>query len=405
MLVYAYIARDPSTGQKVRSEIQADSERAAAKLIKMQGLAPLEIIPVVENGSRIARFIGRIKPKDRVLFSRQLATLINAGLPLVQSLRTVSAQSQNKQLKVYTNQIISDVESGTSLSRAMSRHPQAFNQMYISLIEAGETSGTLDKSLERLATQQEKDAELSSKIKGALVYPLVVTGVMIAVVIFMLVGVLPQVQVLYEGTPGASLPLPTRILLAVSSFIVSFWWLVLILIGVGSFFFLKWFQTKAGRSTVDRLKMRLPVIGPLFIKSYMARFARTGATLIASGVPLLQVLEITSRSVNNVHVEASILTIVDRVRTGKSLADAMQSDTVFLELVPNMIRIGEQSGKMEEMLRKTAEYYEKEVDQQIKTINTVIEPILMIVLGVLALMIVLAVLLPIYNLGNTGYGA
>lgn len=405
MLVYAYIARDPSTGQKVRSEIQADSERAAAKLIKMQGLAPLEIIPVVENGSRIARFIGRIKPKDRVLFSRQLATLINAGLPLVQSLRTVSAQSQNKQLKVYTNQIISDVESGTSLSRAMSRHPQAFNQMYISLIEAGETSGTLDKSLERLATQQEKDAELSSKIKGALVYPLVVTGVMIAVVIFMLVGVLPQVQVLYEGTPGASLPLPTRILLAVSSFIVSFWWLVLILIGVGSFFFLKWFQTKAGRSAVDRLKMRLPVIGPLFIKSYMARFARTGATLIASGVPLLQVLEITSRSVNNVHVEASILTIVDRVRTGKSLADAMQSDTVFLELVPNMIRIGEQSGKMEEMLRKTAEYYEKEVDQQIKTINTVIEPILMIVLGVLALMIVLAVLLPIYNLGNTGYGA
>lgn len=402
MLVYQYIARDAATGQKVKAEVQADNERVAAQLIRQQGLTPLEIQPLIAKGNRITRYINRVKSKDKILFSRQLSTLINAGLPLVQSLRTVSSQTQNKQFKVIINQVIGDIESGTSLSVSMSRHPDAYDAIYVSLIAAGEVSGTLDKSLERLAFQQEKDAELMSKIKGAIVYPAVVVGVMIAVVVFMLVGVLPQVRTLYDGMPGAELPLPTKILLWMSAVIVKFWWVFIIMAVIGLFFGSRWIQTPAGRSVVDRMKMRMPAVGPLFMKTYMARFARTGTTLVASGVPLLQVLEITAKSVNNVHVEGAITQVVNKVKGGKSLADAMEGDPNFLELVPNMIRIGEQSGQIESMLQKTAEYYEKEVDQQIKTINTIIEPALMIVLGVVALVVVLAVLLPIYNLANEG---
>lgn len=404
MLVFRYVARDASTGQKVKSEVQADSEASAARLIRQQGLTPLEIEPLVSRGNVITRFLGRIKAKDKILFSRQLSTLVNAGLPLVQSLRTVSAQTQNKQFKVVINQVIGDVESGTSLSVAMGRHPEAFDTIYVSLIAAGEVSGTLDVSLERLAFQQEKDAELASKIKGALVYPAIVMLVMVAVVTFMLVGVLPQVRVLYEGMPGAELPLPTKVLLWMSALIVKFWWVFLILLGIGIFFGSRWMQTAEGRSVVDKMKMKAPAIGPLFMKTYMARFSRTGTTLVSSGVPLLQVLEITSKSINNVHVESSLLKVVEKVKGGKSLADSMDGDPNFLELVPNMIRIGEQSGQIESMLLKTAEYYEKEVDQQIKTINTIIEPALMIVLGVVAIVIVLAVLLPIYSLGDSGFG-
>lgn len=404
MLVFRYVARDASTGQKVKSEVQADNESSAARLIRQQGLMPLEVEPLVSRGNVITRFLGRIKAKDKILFSRQLSTLVNAGLPLVQSLRTVSAQTQNKQFKVVINQVIGDVESGTSLSVAMGRHPEAFDTIYVSLIAAGEASGTLDVSLERLAFQQEKDAEIASKIKGALVYPIIVMLVMVAVVTFMLVGVLPQVRVLYEGMPGAELPLPTKVLLWMSALIVNFWWVFLILLGIGIFFGSRWAQTAEGRSVVDKMKMKTPAIGPLFMKTYMARFARTGTTLVSSGVPLLQVLEITSRSINNVHVESSLLKVAEKVKGGKSLADSMDGDPNFLELVPNMIRIGEQSGQIESMLLKTAEYYEKEVDQQIKTINTIIEPALMIVLGVVAIIIVLAVLLPIYSLGDSGFG-
>lgn len=404
MLVFRYVARDASTGQKVKSEVQADSEASAARLIRQQGLTPLEIEPLVSRGNVITRFLGRIKAKDKILFSRQLSTLVNAGLPLVQSLRTVSAQTQNKQFKVVINQVIGDVESGTSLSVAMGRHPEAFDTIYVSLIAAGEVSGTLDVSLERLAFQQEKDAELASKIKGALVYPAIVMLVMVAVVTFMLVGVLPQVRVLYEGMPGAELPLPTKVLLWMSALIVKFWWVFFILLGIGIFFGSRWMQTAEGRRAVDKMKMKAPAIGPLFMKTYMARFSRTGTTLVSSGVPLLQVLEITSKSINNVHVESSLLKVVEKVKGGKSLADSMDGDPNFLELVPNMIRIGEQSGQIESMLLKTAEYYEKEVDQQIKTINTIIEPALMIVLGVVAIIIVLAVLLPIYSLGDSGFG-
>ena len=251
-----------------------------------------------------------------------------------------------------------------------------------------------------MANQQEKDAEIISKVRGAMVYPAVVIVVMIAVVSFMLVSVLPQVKVLYDGLPGAKLPLLTTILLGMSTIITKFWWVFAILLVLVIVFGSKWIRTAGGKRYIDGVKMHAPAIGPLFMKMYMARFARTGSTLVASGVPLLQMLDITGKSVNNVYIEDSIQKAIVQVKGGKSLADSLEGDPNFLELVPNMLRIGEQSGSVEEMMSRTADYYEKEVDQQIKTINTIIEPALMIVLGIVALIIVAAVLMPIYSLAG-----
>ncbi|MBP9820941.1 type II secretion system F family protein [Candidatus Saccharibacteria bacterium] len=397
---YTFTARNTTTGQKVSSTVQADNEKAAAQIIQEQGLSPLQIKAVKEGG-----FGKKVKGKDKILFARQLSTLINAGLPLVQSLRTVQRQTGSKQLKIVLSEVINDVESGKNFSDSLAKHPKVFNNIFISLVGAGEASGTLDASLERLANQQEKDAEILGKIKGAMVYPLVVVGVMAAVVGFMLVGVLPQVKTLYDGLPGAQLPFITVALLWMSDLLVKYWWVFLILVVLVGVFGTKYARSLGGKRVIDKTKMKAPLIGPLFMKMYMARFTRTGTTLVSSGVPLLQMLDITSRSVNNVYIEDSINTAIAKVKGGKSLADAIDGDPSFLELVPNMIRIGEQSGQVEDMLAKTAEYYEKEVDQQIKTINTIIEPVLMIVLGVVALIIVGAVLLPIYGLANQGLGA
>lgn len=401
MLTFKYQARDSRSGELVKSEVQAASTEAAAKAIRQEGLSPLEITVKGEaGGNPIAKFRARIKVKERIIFARQLSTLINAGLPLVQSLRSVGDQTESKPFKAVINQIITDVEGGSNFSASLGKHPKIFNAVFVNLVAAGEASGTLDKALERVATQQEKDAEIISKVRGALAYPLIVMLVMLLVVGFMIVKVLPQVEGIYKDLPGAHLPFVTVALLAVSHFVINFWWVVLLLVvGVG-FFVTRWARTGPGKEVVDKLKMKMWPIGPLFMKMYMARFARTGSTLVSSGVPLLQVLDITSKSVNNVHLEASLNKASDKVRGGKALSLALQDDPNFLSLVPNMLRIGEQSGQIEAMMEKIAEYYEKEVDNQIKAISTIIEPVMMIMLGIAAFIIVAAILLPIYGLAG-----
>ena len=406
MLTFKYTARDSKTGEKISAEVQADSEQAAAKLIGQEGLAPIDI-KLKDSGSDniFSKLTNKVKPKDRILFARQLSTLINAGLPLVQSLRSVLDQTQSKPLKVILSQVIGDVEAGSTLSNALAKYPKVFNQIFVNLIAAGETSGTMDKALERIALQQEKDAEIISKVRGAMAYPGIVLLVMVGVVGFMVVSVLPQVETIYEDMPGASLPITTTMLLALSHFVIKFWWLVIIMLIVLAFVTTKWARTGPGKQVVDKAKMKLWPTGELFKKMYMARFARTGATLVASGVPLLQVLDIVSKSINNVHVEKSIVKAMDKVRGGKALSDSLEGDPYFLELVPKMLRIGEQSGQIEEMLSKIAEYYEKEVDNQIKTISTIIEPVMMVILGIVAFVLVAAILLPIYGLaGQSGVG-
>lgn len=403
MLSYRYTARDPSTGQYVKAEVQAEDEQSASKLIRKEGFVPIDIRLAEKSASGLRSRFNRVKIKDKVLFSRQLSTLINAGLPLVQSLRTVNQQTQSKPLRIIISKVIADVEAGSTLSGAMAKHPQAFNRVYISLVAAGEASGTLDKALERLAIQQEKDADLIRKVRGAMIYPIIVIAVMIGVVGFMIVKVLPQVKTLYEGIPGANLPLITRILLAISDFTIHFWWVVIIVLALMGFFMTRWARTMGGRRAVDKFKMRAWPIGGLFMKVYMARFSRTGTTLISSGVPLLQMLQITSEAVDNIYISESINKAIEKVKGGKSLADSLQNDPNFLVLVPNMLRIGEQSGSMEQMMAKTADYFEKEVDDEVKSISTIIEPVLMVILGVVAFTIVAAVLLPIYGLANQSF--
>lgn len=397
MLSYTYVARNSTTGEKIKAQVQADTEAAAVKLIRAQGLSPISL--KVEKAATMRRF-SRVKTKDKVLFSRQLSTLINAGLPLVQSLRSVANQTTNKPLKVVINEVISSVEAGSSFSAALDKHPRVFNRVFVSLIAASETSGTLDSGLVRLADQQEKDADIVSKVRGALIYPFIVLLVMLAVVGFMIVKVLPQVEGIYSSLKGAQLPLVTRILLAVSHFITDDYIIVLIILGLMVFFGSRAARTLTGKSVIDKLKMKAWPVGPLFMKMYMARFARTATTLVGAGVPLIQVLEITSDAVDNVHISKSIRNAIEKVKGGKALSDSIAADNNFLELVPNMLRIGEQSGSMEVMLDKVAGYFEKEVDNQIKAISTIIEPVMMVIMGIMAITIVAAILLPIYGLVN-----
>ncbi len=399
MLTYRYEARNATTGKLVKAQVQADNEQVAANLLKTQGLTPLSItLDRRANGGR--GVLSRVSTKDRVLFSRQLSTLINAGLPLIQSLRSVEDQTVSKPLKKIIADIITDVEGGKAFSVALAKYPKVFDKVYISLVAAGEISGTLDTGLERLADQQEKDSDILSKVRGAMIYPIVVLIVMIAVVGFMIVKVLPQVESIYAGIPGATLPFLTKFLLAISHFVTHFWWITLIIIIALVLLYTRGSKTATGKNLVDKFKMKAWPFGPLFMKLYMARFARTAATLVSSGVPLLQMLDITADAVDNVHISRSLRNAAEKVKGGKSLSDAITNDPNFLVLVPNMLKIGEQSGSLEAMLDRVASYYEKEVDNEIKTISTIIEPVLMVIMGILALLIVAAILMPIYGLVN-----
>lgn len=397
MLTFEYKARDPSTGKEVKADIEADSERSAAKLLTDQGLAPVSIVLKNTKSDGIFGFGNRIRTKDKVLFSRQLSTLINAGLPLTQSLRTVTEQTTNKNMVVVISQIISDIEGGSSFADSLRAHPDVFNNVYVNLVAAGESSGTLDEALERIANQQEKDAEIVSKVRGAMVYPVIVLVVIAGVIVFMLTTVLPQVEQLYDDLKQ-ELPIFTKILLAISNFLVNYWWVILISLGVIFVLSRRYFRTPAGQEVIDKFKMKAPVIGPLFMKMYMARFSRTGQTLMASGVPMLEMMHITGKAVNNVHIERSLERAAEKVKGGTALSDSLKNNENFLPLVPQMINIGEQSGAIDAMMGKAASFYENELDNQIKTISTTIEPVLMVVLAAVAALMVAAILLPVYGL-------
>lgn len=399
MKKFSYQAKDNSSGKVVKATVQADSENAAAKLLIAQGFTPLDIQEQDENGSFIGRFTNRITTKDRIVFTRQLATLIGAGLPLSQSLRTVLEQTENKRLQGVVEDIVTSVEGGKSLSESFSKHPEVFDKVFLALIAAGEVSGTLDESLIRVAAQQEKDAAMMSKIKGALTYPVIVLVVIFGVMAFMLLTVVPQVEKLYHDLKK-ELPFLTQAMVSIADFLATFWWLVIIVVGVGIYFFLQYLKTESGIKFKDTFKLNVPLFGVMFRKLYMARLARTGQTLLSTGVAMLDMMRITSEAVNNSVIAASIDRAAEKVKGGKALSVALQPEEYILPLVPQMIKIGEQSGKIDEMMGKTAQVYEDELEEEIRTISTAIEPILMVILAVVAGGMVGAILLPIYSLVN-----
>ena len=397
MKKFSYKVKDRVTGKIVKGEISADSQRAAGKALIDQGYILQDDIYEVGQENALARFMNRITTKDKIVFTRQFATLIGAGLPLAQALRTVSEQTENKKMRSVVDDILASVESGSSLKDAFSKFPDVFDKVYLALIAAGEMSGTLDESLRRVATQQEKDAAMMSKIRGALTYPVIVLVVIGLVMAFMMVQVVPQVKQLYKDM-HQELPFATQILIGISDFMINFWWLVLVGIGVAGYFFRQYLKTESGIKFAANFKLNVPLFSPLFRKLYMARFARTGQLLLSTGVALLDMLNICGDAMNNIIVKKSIDEAGKLVQGGKSLSESLKGKDYILDMVPQMINIGEQSGKIDEMLGKTAQVYEDELDEQIKAISTLIEPILMVVMALMAGGLIGAILFPIYSL-------
>lgn len=397
MKKFNYEARDKASSQVVKSIVQAESEASAARVLIEQGLMPLDIKEINEEGSFLAKLAGHITTKDKIIFLRQLSTLIGAGLPLAQSIHTVLEQTPNKQMQRIIEEIIADIEGGHTLSDAFGKHPEVFDKVVLALVAAGEASGTLDEALRRVAVQKEKDAAMMSKVKGAMVYPVIVLVVILGVMIFMLVAVVPQVAKLYDDM-NKTLPFLTAAMITVANFLINYWYIALAGVGIAGYFLMQYFKTDSGTKALDTFKLNVPIFNGMFRKLYMARFTRTGQTLLATGVAMLDMLRISSESTNNVVISKSIDQAAEKVKGGKALSSSLQPEDYILPMVPQMIRIGEQSGKIDEMMGKTAQVYEDELDEEIKAISTAIEPVLMVVLAVFAGGMVGAILFPIYSL-------
>lgn len=398
MKKFTYEVRDKATDRIEKGEIQADSRRLAGKLLVERGYVPIKIKEADTEGV-LSNFLNRITVKDKIVFTRQFATLINAGLPLAQGLRTVSEQTENKKMKSVIDDILASVEAGSSLSDSFAKHPDVFDKVYLALIAAGEMSGTLDESLRRIAAQQEKDAAMMSKIRGAMTYPLIVLVVIGLVVAFMMLSVVPQVEKLYQDL-REPLPAMTQFMVSMTAFFTSFWWLILIILVIAGWFFRQWLKTDSGIRAAANFKLNVPMFSALFRKLYMARLCRTGQLLLSTGVSMSDMLGIVGNAVNNVIIKEKVDEANKSVQGGKNLSDSLRDKDYILILVPQMISIGEQSGKIDEMMGKTAQVFEDELDEQIKAISTMIEPILMVILAVVAGGLIGAILMPIYGLVN-----
>ena len=401
---FIYKARDSKTGEMTKGVIQAENERTAGKLLIEQGMTPDRIDEDMSGVGLFQRFQNKITMKDKIVFTRQFATLIGAGLPLSNSLRTVIEQTESKPMQKVVESILVDVEAGKTLTQACEKYPDVFNKVYIALLRAGEASGSLDLSLKRLAQQQEKDNAMISKIRGALVYPAIILMVIIAVLIFMVLMIVPQVQSLYKDI-GKPLPWATGVLVSFANFLVASWWLVTIVMGVAIYFLFQFRKTTTGIEWAALLKLNVPLFKRMFWRLYNARFARTASNLMSAGVSIQDTLQISSEAMNNVVLEKEIKEVSEKVKQGKTLSSSLKNLSYILPLVPQMASIGEESGKIDEMLAKAAQVYEDELEEQIRTISTLIEPVLMVVMAVMVGFIIVAVLFPIYAIVNDVQGS
>lgn len=394
---YDYRAREKETGKAVKGSIQANDERTAGKLLLEQGLIPDQIRDH-DKKSALKKGQLKVKTKDRITFTRQFATLISAGLPLSNSLKTVAEQTESKGMKAVIEEVLASVEGGKTLHESFAKRPDIFNKVYLSLVEAGEASGTLDISLNRLADQEEKDAAMISKIRGALVYPAIILVVIIAVLAFMMIAVVPQVRDLYADMKK-ELPGLTKALVDLTNFFATFWWLVLGVVGgaiAGIAYYFK--HIPSGIKMKDTLKLKVPIFGGLFQKLYVSRFARTTEMMLGAGVRMIESIKIAVGAPNNSVIEQEFSKSIDVLKAGKPLSEALSDRQYMLPLVPQMTSIGEETGKIDEMVGRAALVYENELDAQIAAISTMIEPILMVMMAGLIGIVVGGTLLPIYSL-------
>jgi type IV pilus assembly protein PilC len=402
MPTFKYKARN-NLGKVTEGTIVAESESAVGAQLRQKRL---EVISVSAGGGIGAIWAalnskgGKVTTKDIVVFSRQFSTMVNAGLPILQGLTIVAEQAENPDFRVVMTKIRDDISNGVPLSEAMSKHPKAFTTLYVNMVKAGEQGGILDVIFERLSEYLEKAEGVARKVKSAMMYPIVVMSVAVLVVIFLMVKVVPTFRDVF-GSFGAKLPLPTQIVINISDFLSSKKALLLV-----ALFIILWIvialykKTKTGAYNMDKLLLKIPVFGVLARKAAVAKFARTLGTLIKSGVPILDALETVAKTSGNLVIERAVNNARDSVREGKTLTQPLRESKVFPPMVTQMINVGEETGAIDAMLSKIADFYEDEVDAAVEGLTSIIEPILIVFLGVTIGFIVVAMFMPMFDLGN-----
>lgn len=381
-------------GKTVRGETRAAGENQVQASLRRQGILPSKIKKRRMNSGKT------IKPKDIAIFTRQLATMMKAGVPLLQSFDIVGRGNPNPNVARLLNDIRTDVETGTSLSSAFRKHPLYFNNLYCNLIEAGEAAGILEELLDRLAIYMEKTEGIKSKIKSALMYPIAVMVVAFVVVTVIMIFVIPAFKEVFSSF-GADLPAPTLMIIAISEFMIAYWWLIFGLLGGGMYFFLQaWQRNEKVQQFMDRVMLRIPIFGTLVEKSVVARWTRTLSTMFAAGVPLVEALDSVGGASGNSVYALATEKIQQEVSTGTSLTQAMTNANIFPSMVLQMCAIGEESGSIDHMLGKAADFYEAEVDEMVAGLSSLMEPIIIVILGTIIGGIVVAMYLPIFKLGQ-----
>lgn len=405
MPLFKYDARDYNM-KKISGEINASNDKDARLLLKQQDLIVINIkeIKSGKSGGTSGGFnlnIELTKPKVKLdeitLFSRQFATLIESGVPISKSLYILSDNTKDKNFKKILVEITQDIESGTSLSDSLGKHSHAFPQIYIDMVEAAEISGALPEVLNRLATYMENDKSMKAKVKSAFIYPISVICIAFLVVVVMMIFVIPQFEPLFADL-GEDLPLPTKVLMGLSNFLVESWLPALIGIILAAIGLTIYSKTKLGKRHMDWLKLKVPILGTIATKSAVARFSRTLETLQRSGVPLVQSLSIVGKTSGNYLIEKAMVDALKTLESGGSISEPLEKSKLFPPLVTQMIKIGEETGELEKLLSKIADFYEEEVDQAVKNLTALIEPIITIFLGVVVGFIALSIIMPIYNM-------
>lgn len=395
---YHYKVRDKFS-KPVSGIMSAENESAVAVKLSQLGFTPISITETKEAG-KAAQFLSpavRIKFSDLNMFTRQLATLQKAGLPILLSLSALRQQAQNRILKEVIAQVIRDIEAGLSLSAALEKYPLIFDPLYVNMVASGEASGRLDAVLERLADLIEHDETIRLRIKSATRYPLIVVAAIIIGFTILTTLVIPRYAKIYAQYT-TTLPLPTQVLLGINYLVTKFWWLVIILAAAIYFIFKKYINTKAGRMAWDSFKLKVPVFGPLLLKLSISRFTRITSMLMRSGIPILKILDISSGSTGNVVVSRAIINIKNNVAEGKGISEPMKISGLFPPIVTQMVAVGEETGKLDDLLIHVSNYYQEQVDYTINNLTALIEPLLIVTLGLGVLFMALGVFLPMWNL-------
>lgn len=402
MTIFIYKARNLA-GRRVKGDLDAPSRELAESVLKKRGYTHLKVKPKPKDILEGTFLEGSVSSRDMVIFSRQFATMINSGVPILQALQIMCEQTENKKLRRKLYEIRTDVESGSSLYEALSKHKDVFDDLYTNMVNAGETGGVLDVVLTRLAEYIEKAANLKAKVKGAMIYPIVVSVVAIAVVTIILLFVIPTFEKMFADFGGA-LPLPTQIVINLSRWVkINLGWLVLGIIAAAVAFNL-FYRWEKGKRIVDRWLLFIPVFGPLLRKVAVARFSRTFSTMMASGVPILYALEIVAKTAGNKTIELGVLEARKSIAEGQTLAEPLDATGVFPPMVVHMISIGESTGTLDSMLAKIADFYDDEVDVAVSTLTSLIEPVMIVFLGVVVGGLVVSMYLPIFKIAGTVAG-